>query len=114
MTSTVTNTPILKRYSRAVQFTPPKLAVKTAGCAADGYWLDANRYFFIAERIDPVHGLVLESPSIAYGDTESVEELIPLEALAGLISSQSSEPIDFETMCSAEFDMPDTDTLGIS
>src|SRR5438034_1295401 len=85
---------ISQRYSRAAQLSAQKVAAVTAGISADGYWLDAKLFFFLAERIEPSIGRKVPIPSIANCETGSVQEVIPLELLARLLSSQSAQQSD--------------------
>jgi len=102
------------RYSRAAELTGPKFAAKTPGVIVEGYWLDDNSFYFLAERFEPSIGRMVSIPSIAHCEAESVEELIPLETLADLLSSQSRQAVTLEALSSAEFDMPDRNTLAVS
>lgn len=105
---------MIQRYSRAVRLTAPKIAAETPGTAVEGYWLDDNLFFFLAERIEPSVGRMVAIPSIANTETNSVEEVIPLELLAGLLSDRSGQRADLKALSSVEFDMPDRDTLAVS
>jgi dipeptidyl aminopeptidase/acylaminoacyl peptidase len=103
-----------QRYARAVQLTAPKVATQTPGLAVEGYWLDENRFFFLAEKIESSLRRVVSIPSIAYCDAQRVEELMSLESLADVLTSTSGQLIDLATLSQAEFDMPDRDTLAVS
>jgi dipeptidyl-peptidase-4 len=105
---------MLRRYSRAVRLTAPKIVAETPDVAEEGYWIDNNLFFFLAERIEPTLGRMVAIPSIADCEADSMEEIISLEALAGLLFDQSDQPLGLEELSSAEFDMPNRDTLGVS
>src|SRR5688500_13954689 len=64
------------RYTRAVQWTAPKVAARTAGINLDGYWLDSDSYYFLAESFEPALGQVVTTPSIAHCESQRIEELI--------------------------------------
>jgi dipeptidyl-peptidase-4 len=101
-------------YARALRVTGPKLAAETSGVAVDGYWIDDNRLYFLAERMEPSLGRMVAVPSIADCNSNKVEEVIPLDALASLLREHSGQPLDLEQLSSAEFDMPDCDSLAVS
>ena len=105
---------ILQRYQRAAQWTPQRIAAQTPGLAVKGYWLGEDSYFFLAERFDPSLGRILSAPSVARPSTGSVKEVIPLELLARLISEYSDKDVGLQELSTADFDMPDGDTLAVS
>lgn len=105
---------LAERYSRAVRLTAPKLAAATPGIAVEGYWLDDNRYYFLAERFEPALGRIVATPSIVDAESQRVQEVISLAALSELLSGDSAQRIDLQALSSAEFDMPDGDTLAVS
>jgi dipeptidyl aminopeptidase/acylaminoacyl peptidase len=107
-------TNIEERYSRAVELTAPKVAARSAGASVEGYWLGKDLFYFLAERFDPSLGRIVTTPSTINCETGHVEEVMAPEALAGLLSVHSSRQIDLEALLSAEFDMPDRDTLTVS
>jgi dipeptidyl-peptidase-4 len=101
-------------YEKAVRLTGPKLASQTLGASVEGYWIDEDQFYFAAERLDPTVNRVVEVPSIANCKTGSVQELIPLEVLASLLSDNSGHHVNTGTLSLAEFDMPNRDTLAVS
>ena len=103
-----------QRYAYAVRQTAQKIAAETLGVAVEGYWLDENRFYFLADRLEPSLGHIISIPSIADCEAQSVEEVIPPEALASLLSEHASRPMDWATLSSATFDMARRDTLAIS
>jgi dipeptidyl-peptidase 4 len=104
---------LLQRYQRAASFTAPKLAAQTCGLAVEGYWLDAQRYFFLAERFEATIGRIVEIPSIVNAATLDMEAVILPETLIRLLSEQGS-PVDLKSLSTAYFDMPDPHTLAVS
>ena len=88
--------------------------MRTAGISVDGYWIDSNRFYFLAERFDPEIGRLLAVPSVANTLDDSTKEIIGLEALAAVLSKRSAQMIDLIDLSSAEFDMPNADTLAVS
>jgi dipeptidyl-peptidase-4 len=114
MTSAVPELAMSQRYARAVGLTAPKIAVSTSGNSVEGYWLDERHFFFLAERIEPSLGRMLAHPSIANCETARIEEVISLKELVALLSHQLGYELDMAALSSAEFDMPDSNTLGIS
>ena len=70
-----------QRYSRAVRRTAPRVAATRPGVAAEGYWLDEDRFYFLAERFDPALGRLVEVPSIAHAQAQRVEEGSPLHGV---------------------------------
>ena len=112
--SAATRTSMLERYWRAVQWTAPKITARTPGIAVDGYWLDDYRYFFLAEKFHTSLGRMVVYPSIADCHTNSIREVIPLQDLVTLLSHGSAGEVTFEMLSSAEFDMPDGNTLAVS
>jgi len=102
-----------ERYARAVRLTAPKMASETPGLAVEGYWLNPSEYFFLREMFDVTLGRIVNIPSIANAEAGTVEEVIPNEDLASLISTESARPPDRAALLSAEFDMPDRDTLAV-
>lgn len=102
------------RYARALQRSAPKFAAETPGLAVEGYWLDERRFFFTSERVEPALGQLVATPCIADAETQRVEEIISLENLARLLSDYSYRRIDLTALSSAQFDMPDRATLGVS
>jgi dipeptidyl aminopeptidase/acylaminoacyl peptidase len=105
---------MLDRYSRALRLTAPKVAAATPGNAVDGYWLDDDQFFFLAEKIDPSIRRMLAIPSIANARTGSVQEAVPFATLMSLLSDCSRQAVDLMALSSAEFDMPDRQTLCVS
>jgi dienelactone hydrolase len=103
-----------QRYSEASELTAPRVAARTPGIVVEGYWLDSNRFYFLAERYDPSLGRILATPSIAVCNAQRVEELVPLEALSDSLSDYSGKSIDLAALSSAAFDMPDPNTLAVS
>jgi dipeptidyl-peptidase 4 len=97
-----------ERYERAVRRTAPKLAATTPAVVSEGHWLDATRFYFLAERVEPSLGRIVATPSIADCRTGQSREVIPLAALGRLLS------MDLEALSAAEFDMPDDRTLAVS
>jgi dipeptidyl-peptidase-4 len=114
MNSTGAIKSMFERYERAVRLTAPKLAAETPGISVEGYWLDESQFYFLAEKIMPSIGRLVSIPSIANLMTNSVEEVIPLEVLAGLLSGESCQSVDVKTLSTAKFDMPDQNTLAVS
>lgn len=103
-----------QRYSRAVRLSAPKVAAEIPRVAVEGYWLDDSRFYFLSERVEPSLGRVVATPSIVDGETQRVEEVISLAALADLLSDYSGQRVDLNALSLAEFDMPDRDTLAVS
>jgi len=106
--------PITQRYSRAVRLTAPKLAIETPGNAIDGYWLRDNLFFFLAERYEPSIERVVTTPSVADTVTNRVEPALSLDVLADLLADYSARPMDLKALSTADFAMPDRDSLGVS
>jgi dipeptidyl aminopeptidase/acylaminoacyl peptidase len=98
-----------ERYVRAARLTAPKTAAGIVTGAAEGYWLDRGRFFFLAESLEPSSNRIVSIPSIADCATGRVTEVIPLAVLAELLGGESAE-----TLSLAEFDMPGPDRLWIS
>ena len=107
-------TSLLQRYRHAVELTGPRVAATTPGIAVDGYWLDDNRFYFLAEELEPSTGRVVVVPSIADCKAGGVASAISRGALAALLSGQRRQPVDLPALSSAEFDMPAAETLALS
>lgn len=101
------------RYTRALRLTPPKMAAATAATSVDGYWLEGNAFYFLAERIEPSLGRMVSIPMIAECETSRVREVVPLETLARLLCEASGRVVDIEALSRAEFDMPNPGQLSV-
>jgi len=102
------------RYSRAASLTAPKVAATLPGLGTEGYWIDAQHYFFLAERYDAELNRIVSIPSIANCLMSSTQEVVPLERLKELVQCPPSHVADSAAWSEAEFDMPDADTLAVS
>jgi dipeptidyl aminopeptidase/acylaminoacyl peptidase len=102
------------RYARAARLTAPKVAAETPGLSCEGYWIDDERFFFLAERFDRSAGRLLATPAIAHRSTQHIEEVLSLDALAALLAYDAEATGDLQMLASAEFDMPDANTLAVS
>jgi fermentation-respiration switch protein FrsA (DUF1100 family) len=102
------------RYARALCLTEPKIAAQTPGTAVEGYWVDERSFFFLKEDFDASIGRIASVPAMAHAETGRIEELMPLGALAELLSSHVNENVELATLCSVQFDMPERNALSVS
>src|SRR5882672_2022442 len=102
------------RYFRAAKLTAPKIAATIPALAIEGYWIAADRYFYLSERFEPSVGSVVEVPSIADCRTMHLQELVPRSKLEDLVKDATRFALDSLAWAGAEFDMPDGDTLALS
>jgi fermentation-respiration switch protein FrsA (DUF1100 family) len=105
---------LLRRYLRAVQATPPKVASRPTGMVLEGYWLEEGLYYFLAERMEASLGRIIGIPSIADVGRKSVDEVISPELLRVLLAQKTGRPFDLDDISRARFDMRDRDTLAVS
>lgn len=104
---------MVERYRRASRLTAPKLASEVPDVARDGYWLDDERFFFVAETAASSGARVVPVPSILDMRNREVSEVVPLQTLARVLSEHSGESIGVDALADAEFDMPAPATLGV-
>jgi len=102
------------RYQRAVRLTAPRIASETPELAAEGYWIDNDRYFFLAEKLEASLARVVPVPSIAHCDTQTASEIVSVPTLADLLTAHCGGSVDLLALSTARFDMPDPNTLGVS
>ena len=107
-------TPLLERYRRAALWTPPRLAARTPAIAVDGYWVDANLFYFLSEQVEPALGRVVGIPSVLDSGSGVVSQVMPLATLANVLAEYSVQPVDLDAVSTAIIDMPDRHTLGVS
>jgi dipeptidyl aminopeptidase/acylaminoacyl peptidase len=100
-----------ERYERAAAFAPPRFAPKLTG-TADGYWIDGEHYFFCVAESD-ADGTIAWRPKIADAANATVTTIVELDALAALISGHSEKQVDAAALATAQYDMPDADTLVV-
>src|SRR5688572_9929926 len=103
-----------ERYQRAAALTGPKRAARTATGTPEGYWLDDQHYFFLAERFDSGLGHITVIPSILDIASDKISVLIEPQPLAALLARAADRPIPSQLLASAQYDMPSRDVLGIT
>lgn len=101
---------IAQRYSNAARSTAPKLAVEVPGIV-DGYWLDDERFFFLAETYDPALREIIDVPTLIDVRAGKTEPVLPLQELCGLLAESTGQPFDIHSLSSA--DMKDGRTLAV-
>ncbi len=106
--------PIAERYTRAAAALPASAMARAGGNIVDGYWLDADRFFFCAEHFDPALGGLVETPSIADVRTRDVTAVIAPAAVAGLLAARTGMAVERMTAGEIRYDMPDPTRLAIS
>jgi dipeptidyl-peptidase-4 len=100
-----------RRYDRAASMTAPKQATQLAGRVTDGYWID-HEFFYLAETLIPAVGRAVPLPSIADPAARSIRAVVPPDVLWLLLADAANA--DATNLYSARFDLPDSNTLGVS
>lgn len=101
---------ISERYGKAAKV----FASVTLPVPADGYWVNENLFFFMADRAENTVGRSFATPSILRCDGGRIEELISLSRITRIIYAHSGIAIGLDELSNALFDMPDSDTLVVS
>jgi dipeptidyl-peptidase 4 len=102
-----------ERYARAADLTAPRVAATPSGVILDGYWLDSNTFFFVADVKKPGRNQVVSVPTTVDVRNGAVEPAMRLDALATLLSQSSGSVVDERALLSAQFEMPDRDSLAV-
>lgn len=108
---------MLARYTQALRLTGPKYAAQNPGTAVEGYWIDDHSFYFLAEKLEPSLGCIVDVPSIVDCRTRRVQEVMSLAELAQVLNERNEkadQPVDVDALSLAEFDMPDRNTLVVS
>jgi dipeptidyl aminopeptidase/acylaminoacyl peptidase len=103
---------MIQRYKSAAQKLEPKVAAVTANLGIDGYWLDDNKFFFVSEMFDKKTLRVLRTPSIFDSSLKQIAPLLALDELLTILHGSIGGPAMAE-FASAQFDMPDGNTLVV-
>lgn len=104
----------VERYQRAARFTPPKLASRLSGVlTGGGYWIDHERFFAVLTQSGSDE-VIAKEPWIANAALGTVVQATDLAALATLLSDHSDTQITQADLGTADFDMPDGDTLVVT
>ncbi len=114
MTAPESTPTLFERYRRAARLTMPKVAARTPRAAVEGYWVDVDDYFFLAEYFDTEMDRMVAVPSIAHSQPGTIETIIDLKALAAVLNEESDRQLTPEDLAGAAFDMPDRQTLTAS
>jgi dipeptidyl-peptidase 4 len=102
-----------ERYSRALAQTAPRISTQRSGLVVEGYWIDAFRYFFVGETVDPVLGIV-NTPSLVDRQTGEITALLDLETIVGLIGSHLGRQVQPVALADAHFDWAGEGKVGVS
>lgn len=102
---------IAQRYISAARFTAPKMAGLLPG-VVEGYWVDDDLFFFLAETFDEKVQSLIDVPTLASIRANKVEPVIPLPRLRELLEAHTGNTFDVYALSSA--DMVDRDTLAIA
>src|SRR5689334_17734662 len=102
------------RYSRAAQLTGPKVAAVTPDATVEGYLLDETHFFNVEEQSELASRAIVAVPRILNCASGCSEPVVSLAVLSELIASHSGRECGLAGLGSAQFDMPNRDTLAIS
>lgn len=101
---------ISSRYSRAASFFGPELASRFPNLWIEGRWIDGQRLFYIEDVVDASGRVINHRPTLLdFATGQSLPVLS--DAVLSQMLEVASCPV--EHLVSADFDMPDAETLAI-
>lgn len=96
-------------YCRAVDFTPLHVLARNPAVAVEGYWLDAQTYFYLQEDYCSETNLVTSTPVLFDAESGHLETAIEFDTLKALLSDHVQREVD---LSDALLDMPARNVLA--
>lgn len=103
---------MIERYSLASELTAPKLAASTPEVLGEGYWLNERLFFHVRDQMSSC-GLLAGIPCLTDAVDRATKVLFSLEDLTELLSAHTRRDLRVQSLCDAEFEMPDAEHLAV-